>query len=124
MTEFGTMADFDHMLAGMKARGIRLVIDLVVNPTSDRHPWFENAKQGPDSRYRDYYIWRPECTYADGLRVHEYLRELNRTVLSKYDAMTVGEEWRVIAANGPLFTDARRGDLNMVFQFDIFKSRT
>lgn len=59
MAEFGTMADFDRMLAGMKARGIRLIIDLVVNHSSDQHPWFQQARQGPGNRYRDYYIWRP-----------------------------------------------------------------
>jgi oligo-1,6-glucosidase len=58
MAEFGTMADFDTMLAGMHARGIRLVMDLVVNHTSDEHAWFQEAKKSRDNPYHDYYIWR------------------------------------------------------------------
>ena len=58
MAEFGTMADFDAMLAGMHARGIRLVMDLVVNHTSDEHAWFQQAKTSRDSPYHGYYIWR------------------------------------------------------------------
>ncbi|OYQ42582.1 glucohydrolase [Rhodoferax sp. TH121] len=58
MDEFGTMADFDTMLAGMHARGIRLMMDLVVNHTSDEHPWFQQARQSRDNPYHDYYIWR------------------------------------------------------------------
>ena len=58
MAQFGTMADFDAMLAGMKARGIRLIIDLVVNHSSDEHAWFVESRKGPGNPYRDYYIWR------------------------------------------------------------------
>jgi oligo-1,6-glucosidase len=58
MAQFGTMADFDAMLDGMKARGIRLIIDLVVNHTSDEHAWFVESRKGPGNPYRDYYIWR------------------------------------------------------------------
>jgi len=57
MQEFGTMADFDTMLAGMKARGIRLMMDLVVNHTSDEHAWFQQARSSRDNPYHDYYIW-------------------------------------------------------------------
>lgn len=58
MAQFGTMADFDAMLAGMTARGIRLIIDLVVNHSSDEHAWFVESRKGRDNPYRDYYIWR------------------------------------------------------------------
>lgn len=58
MAEFGTMADFDRMLAGMRERGIRLVIDLVVNHTSDEHHWFVESRSSRENPYRDYYIWR------------------------------------------------------------------
>ena len=58
MGEFGTMADFDTMLAGMHARGIKLVMDLVVNHTSDEHAWFREARTSRDNPYHDYYIWR------------------------------------------------------------------
>jgi oligo-1,6-glucosidase len=57
MKEFGTMADFDAMLAGMKARGIRLMMDLVVNHTSDEHEWFKQARSSRNNPYHDYYIW-------------------------------------------------------------------
>ncbi len=57
MQEFGTMADFDTMLAGMKARGIRLMMDLVVNHTSDEHAWFQQARSSRNNPYHDYYIW-------------------------------------------------------------------
>lgn len=58
MGEFGTMEDFDEMLAGMHRRGIRLVMDLVVNHTSDEHQWFVESRKSKDNPYRDYYIWR------------------------------------------------------------------
>jgi oligo-1,6-glucosidase len=58
MKEFGTMADFDAMLAGMRQRGIRLMMDLVVNHTSDEHAWFQQARTSRDNPYHDYYIWR------------------------------------------------------------------
>lgn len=209
MAEFGTMADFDRMHAGLKARGIRLIIDLVVNHTSDEHRWFAEARKGPTNPYRDYYLWRPgrnggppnnypsffgptawsratpggeyylhlfapkqpdlnwdnpkvraevydvmrfwldkgvagfrmdvipliskdpafpdlspaqrpkfDAVYANGPRVHRYLREMRREVLSKYDAMTVGEAIGVSNEQGPLFVSAARGELDMIFRFD------
>ena len=59
MDEFGTLADWDEMLAEMHKRGIKLVMDLVVNHTSDEHPWFQESRKSKDNPYRDYYIWRP-----------------------------------------------------------------
>lgn len=58
MDEFGTMEDFDELLAGAHERGIRIVMDLVVNHTSDEHKWFMESKKSKDNEYRDYYIWR------------------------------------------------------------------
>ena len=58
MAEFGSMADFDRMLEGIKDRGMRLIIDLVVNHTSDEHRWFVESRKAKDNPYRDYYIWR------------------------------------------------------------------
>ena len=209
LAQFGTMADFDAMLAGMKARGIRLIIDLVVNHSSDEHRWFQEAKKGPGNPYRDYYIWRtgkaggppnnypsffggsawtpagpggdqylhyfavkqpdlnwdnpkvraevyglmrfwldkgvsgfrmdvipfiskdpalpdltpeqlthPDQVYANGPRVHDYLQEMRREVLSKYDTMSVGEAVGVTPEKGPLFTSASRGELDMIFRFE------
>ncbi len=211
MTEFGTMADFDAMLAGIKQRHMRLIIDLVVNHTSDEHRWFEESKKSKDNPYRDYYLWRPakngvegqppnnytsffsgsawkydpttkeyylhyfaekqpdlnwdnpkvrnevyglmrfwldkgvdgfrmdvipfiskdqsfpdlpagvlkEDVYAAGPHLHDYLQEMNREVLSKYDVMTVGEALGISLAQTPTIVDDRRHELNMVFQFDI-----
>lgn len=58
MEEFGTMEDWEEMLEGMHKRGIRLVMDLVVNHSSDEHAWFTEARKSKDNPYRDYYIWR------------------------------------------------------------------
>ena len=59
MTEFGTMADFDELLADMHDHGLKLMMDLVVNHCSDEHAWFVDARSSVDSPYRDYFIWRP-----------------------------------------------------------------
>ena len=59
MKEFGTMEDFDKMLSEAHKRGLKLVMDLVVNHTSDEHPWFVESRKSKDNPYRDYYIWRP-----------------------------------------------------------------
>lgn len=57
MDEFGTMEDFDRLLAEVHKRGMKLIMDLVVNHTSDEHPWFIESKSSPDSPKRDWYIW-------------------------------------------------------------------
>lgn len=57
MAEFGTLSDFDRLLKEAKARGLKLLLDLVVNHTSDEHPWFIASRKN-DPRYRDFYIWR------------------------------------------------------------------
>ncbi|MCF4172905.1 glycoside hydrolase family 13 protein [Vibrio sp. McD22-P3] len=56
--EFGTMEDMDALLAEAKERGIKIVMDLVVNHTSDEHEWFKRACESKTSPYRDYYVWR------------------------------------------------------------------
>ena len=58
MREFGTMEDFRELLQGLHERGMRLIMDLVVNHTSDEHPWFREALADPESVYRDYYVFR------------------------------------------------------------------
>ncbi len=213
MAEFGTMADFDCMLAGMTQRGMRLIIDLVVNHSSDEHQWFVESRRSKDNPYRNHYIWRdgrpgggppnnypsffggsawqldpatgqyylhyfaakqpdlnwenpalraevfdlmrfwlakgvsgfrmdvipfiskqdglpdlapdqldhPEFVYAQGPRVHEYLQAMQREVLAPHDAMSVGEAFGVSFEQAPLFTDARRGELSMIFHFDIVR---
>ena len=216
MPEFGTMEDFDRMLSEAHERGIRIVMDLVVNHTSDEHPWFVESRSSVDSPYRDYYIWKPgkmteegrkepnnwgsffsgpawkydETTdmyflhlfsgkqpdlnwenekvreevfsmmdwwlkkgidgfrmdvisliskqqdfpdgplkegsrygnsapyTANGPRVHEFLKEMNKKVLSKYDIMTVGEASGVTVEEAKKYASLDGSELNMVFQFE------
>ncbi|PLR99269.1 glycoside hydrolase family 13 protein [Bacillus sp. T33-2] len=211
MDEFGTMEDWEELLDEMHKRGIKLVMDLVVNHTSDEHPWFIESRKSKENPYRDYYIWRPavdgkeptdwesifsgpawelddetgeyylhmfskkqpdlnwenrqlrEDIYKmmrfwldkgvdgfrmdvinmiskkeflapyedflagnavnadyepDGARVHDFLQEMNRQVLSKYDIMTVGECPSVTPEQAELYTGENREELNMVFQFE------
>ncbi|PIQ47976.1 MAG: glucohydrolase [Cytophagales bacterium CG12_big_fil_rev_8_21_14_0_65_40_12] len=210
MDEFGTMADFDELLAGIHQRGMKLLMDLVVNHSSDEHEWFEESRKSKDNPYRDYYIWKsgknngppndweaffggsawqydatteeyylhlfttkqpdlnwenpkvrkevrdvvkfwfdkgidgfrmdvisliskgPEYSdmvsnvfeeviqeqYANGPRIHEFLKELNTEVLSKYDIMTVGEGPGITLDHGLDYVGEDRAELNMVFHFD------
>jgi oligo-1,6-glucosidase len=217
MTEFGTMADFDTLLAGIKQRHMRLIIDLVVNHTSDENKWFVESRSSKTNPYRDFYIWRPGQTapdgsrkppnnypsyfsgsawtldpktneyylhyfavkqpdlnwanpkvrkevyslmrfwldkgvdgfrmdvipllskppgmpdltakqlenppnaYANGPHLAEYLHEMNRDVLSKYDTMTVGEATGTTLAQTNSLVDDRRHELNMIFNFDAIQ---
>ena len=204
----GTMEDFDNLLAEAHKHGIKIILDLVVNHTSDKHYWFEEAKKSKDNPYHDYYIWKDEVpnnwgssfggstweyveecgqyylhlfakgqpdlnwenpkvreevydvlrfwldkgidgfrmdvitliskdpAYPDGPviqnkaygsyyagcasgpKVHEYLQEMNREVLSKYDIMTVGEAPHTSADEAVPYTAAANHELNMVFHFD------
>ncbi|WP_370479912.1 glycoside hydrolase family 13 protein [Tamlana flava] len=212
MEEFGTMEDFDHMLAGLKERGIKLIIDLVVNHSSDEHEWFKQSMSSKDNPYRDYYIWKPgkngkepnnwpsffggsaweqagpdgeyylhyfakkqpdlnwenpklreevydlmrfwldkgvdgfrmdvialiskrqefkdmdsiglkhpEFTYAYGPRLHEFLKEMNKEVLSKYDVMTVGEAFGGTPEMTMELTDERNEEIDLAFWFDAVR---
>ena len=60
MTEFGTMEDFDELLEKVHERGMRLIMDLVINHTSDEHEWFQKALADPESKYHDYYYFRKD----------------------------------------------------------------
>ena len=60
MPDFGTMEDFDRLLNEAHARGMRLLLDLVLNHTSDQHPWFREARTSRENPYYDYYLWWPE----------------------------------------------------------------
>ena len=57
ISDYGTLDDFKQLLEEAHARGIRVITDLVLNHTSDQHPWFQSARSDPDSPYRDYYVW-------------------------------------------------------------------
>jgi oligo-1,6-glucosidase len=56
--EFGSIQDFDELVEGLHARGLKLIMDLVVNHSSDEHEWFEQSRKSTDNPYRDYYFWR------------------------------------------------------------------
>lgn len=209
-SRYGTMEDYEQLLSEAHKRGIKVLMDLVVNHTSDEHRWFTESKKSTDNPYRDYYIWKPakdgkepnnwgsifggsaweydETTdmyylhffskkqpdlnwenpkvreevfnmmkwwldkgvdgfrmdvismiskdqrfldgevkdglYGDagkyvfhGPRVHEFLQEMNREALSKYDIMTVGETSGVTVEDAELYAGSDRNELNMVFQF-------
>ncbi len=97
---FGDMAEFDEMLAQMTARGMRLILDLVVNHTSDEHPWFEQSRQSRDNPYREFYIWR------DG-------REGGPP--NNYPAIFGGSAWTYDEASGQYYLHSftpRQPDLN------------
>ncbi len=57
MKDFGTMADFDSLLKGLHERGIKLIMDLVVNHSSDEHEWFKQSRSSRTNPYREYYHW-------------------------------------------------------------------
>lgn len=63
----GTLGDFVVMLREAHERGMRVIVDLVVNHTSDQHPWFQEARRDPESQYRDYYVWREEPVEDENL---------------------------------------------------------
>lgn len=209
MTEFGNMDDFDKMLSAAHERGIKIVMDLVVNHTSDEHPWFVESRSLKDNEKRDYYIWKegkdgkeptnwgsafsgpawkydektdmyylhlfsvkqPDLNWenpkvrkevfdmmtrwcekgidgfrmdvisliskpegypdakvvglygdmgicANGPKVHDYLKEMNEKVLSKFDIMTVGETAGVTLEEAKKYANTDGSELNMVFQFE------
>ena len=60
MKEFGTMEDFDNLLSEIHKRNMKLIIDLVVNHTSDEHDWFLQSKSSVSNKFRNYYIWKNE----------------------------------------------------------------
>ncbi len=100
MDEFGTLADWEELLAGMHQRGIRLVMDLVVNHTSDEHPWFIESRKSKDNPYRDYYIWRPP---RDGHEPNNWLSHFS------------GSAWQYDEATGEYFLhlfSKKQADLN------------
>jgi oligo-1,6-glucosidase len=79
---FGSLADFDALVAGLHERGMKLVMDLVVNHSSDEHPWFVESRSGRDSPKRDWYWWRPP---RDGMAVGDPGAEPTNWVRSSRD---------------------------------------
>lgn len=100
MEEFGSMADFDVLLEETHARGMRLIMDLVINHTSDEHPWFVESRSSRDNPKRDYYIWRDP---KDG---HEP---------NNWESIFGGSAWKLDEATGQYFLhifSTRQPDLN------------
>jgi oligo-1,6-glucosidase len=101
LAEFGTMADFDRMLEDMRARGIELIIDLVVNHTSDEHVWFADSRRSRDNPRRDYYIWR------DG--------KPDGAPPNNYPSFFGGSAWQLDPSTGQYYLhyfDVKQPDLN------------
>ena len=92
MTEFGTMEDFDRMLDTAHRLGLKIVMDLVVNHTSDEHPWFVESRSSLDNPKRDYYIWKdPVDGHAPNTpptvpTEHNYVGQYRRSV-------AIPEDW-------------------------------
>lgn len=85
MDEFGTMEDFDQLLDGVHQRGMKLILDLVVNHTSDEHPWFIESKSSKDNPKRDWYIWKDPK--ADGSEPNNWESIFNGSTW-EYDKIT------------------------------------
>src|SRR6202166_2504676 len=105
MSEFGTMSDFDTLLAGIKQRHMRLIIDLVVNHTSDEHKWFVESRKSKDNPYRDFYIWQPGHTAPDG----------TRTPPNNYPSYFSGSAWTLDSTTNEYYLHyfaAKQPDLN------------
>src|SRR5699024_6796190 len=69
LPEFGTLDDFVTLLDAAHARGIRVITDLVMNHTSDQHPWFQASRSDPDGEFGDYYVWSDTDTGYQDARV-------------------------------------------------------
>lgn len=96
MTEFGTMEDFDKLLDAVHAKGMRLIMDLVVNHTSDEHEWFQKAVKEPESKYGDYYFFRDEpnnwTSFFSG-SAWKYIYERNQYALHLFSSKQMDLNW-------------------------------
>ncbi|MDX3342626.1 alpha-glucosidase [Streptomyces baarnensis] len=105
---FGTLADFDLLLERVHERGVKLIIDLVVNHTSDEHPWFTASRDGgPEGPWRDWYIWRPP---REGMRPGEPGAEPNN-----WESWFSGPAWTLDEAGGQYYLHTfspKQPDLN------------
>ena len=95
MTEFGTMEDFDRMISEMHKRGLKLVMDLVVNHTSDEHRWFMESRKSKDNPYRDYYIWKEPNNWGScfGGSAWEYDKETGMNYLHCFSKKQPDLNW-------------------------------
>lgn len=96
MAEFGTMDDFDRLLEAVHAKGMRLIMDLVINHTSDEHEWFQKAIKEPYSKYGDYYFFRDEpnnwTSFFSG-SAWKYIEERNQYALHLFSAKQMDLNW-------------------------------
>jgi len=102
--KFGTMADMERLFAEAKKRDIRIIMDLVINHTSDEHEWFKKSRD-PASPYRDYYIWRPGKKDRRGRRLPP----------NNWTGFFMGETWEYDSASGEYYLhlfDKKQPDLN------------
>ena len=89
MAEFGTMDDFDTLLEEVHKRGMKLIIDLVVNHTSDEHEWFKEAQKSKDNPYHNYYIWR-DATDGDNTPPNNWISLFKGPAWNYYESV---DQW-------------------------------
>ena len=115
MDEFGTMDDWDRLLSGLHDRGIRLVMDLVVNHTSDEHEWFVRSRN-PDSDYRDWYWWREGRDPADATAdTHAAYGPADEVPPNDWESFFGGPAWAYDERSGEWYLhlfDEKQPDLN------------
>ena len=100
MDEFGTMEDFDELLSKTHERGMKLILDLVVNHTSDEHPWFIESKSSKDSPKRDWYIW--EDPKDDGTEPNNWESIFNGSTWEEYDSHTGQYYFHLFSKSNPI----------------------
>ena len=106
MEEFGTMADFDRLLDAVHSRGMRLILDLVVNHTSDEHAWFIESRSSKDNPKRDWYVWRDGKDGQGGQKGDEP---------NNWESIFKGSAWKHDETTGQYFLhlfSTRQPDLN------------
>ncbi|WP_375389225.1 alpha-amylase family glycosyl hydrolase, partial [uncultured Amnibacterium sp.] len=106
---FGTLEQLDELIAALHARGIKLVMDLVVNHTSDEHPWFVESASGRDSAKRDWYIWRDPRSGAEPEDGRSGAEPNN------WGSFFSGSAWQLDPASGQYYLhlfDRKQADLN------------
>lgn len=96
-TEFGTMEDMEELIAEGHKRNIKIIMDLVLNHTSDEHFWFQEALKGPDNPYYDYYVWADEpnelrSTFSGS--AWEYVPHLNKYYLHQFSVKQPDLNWK------------------------------
>ena len=81
MEEFGTMKDMDELIRQIHKRGLKLMMDIVVNHTSDEHEWFQKSCQSEDNPYSDYYIWKKRKKWRSAEQLGVLFRRISMGIL-------------------------------------------